>query len=262
MTTPLDPGFGLFEPEPEPEPEPEASPSVPRRRPRKVLFVAFVALGAVLIAGGAATLFRELTRKATPAEANAALQLEIATRWERIAAGKIFPATIRYSDSSGNSTVAHLVGIAPEASCRAALEPASYALVRGLSCATMLRATYIDDSGALATTVGVAVLRSPAAATQAANDAVSLAPSDGLHAVTFGGTTSDQFGDAARGTQGGLAGGPYIFLYTAGFTDGQPGTAAAQQEAELMSLGQGVDTGLKAVLTGHGKPCNMKDIKC
>jgi hypothetical protein len=260
MTTPLDPGYGLIDPEP--EPPPAASPGVPRRRSRRVLFVAFIALGAVLIAGGAATLFRELTRKATPAEANAALQQEIASRWERLPAAKIFPATVSYSDSSGNSQTAHLVGIAPLAACSAALDPAGYALVRGLGCVTMLRATYIDDSGALATTVGIAVLRSPAAATQAANDAASLATSDGLHVVTFAGTTSDQFGDAARGTQGGLAGGPYIFLYTAGFTDGQPTAAAAQQETELSAFGQGVDADLKAVLTGHGKPCSMKDITC
>lgn len=260
MTTPLDPGLGFSQPEP--EPEPEASPSPQRRPPRRVLFVALIALGAVLIAGGAAALVRELTRAATPAEAGVALQQEIATRWERLPAGKIFPATIRYSDSDGNSTAARLVGIAPATPCRAALAPAGYALVRGLGCTTMLRATYVDASGALATTVGIAVLRSPAAARQAVNDALSLAPSDGLHALTFSGTIADQFGDAARGMQGGLAGGPYVFLFTAGFTDGQPTAAAAQQQTELQSFGDGVGTGLKVVLTGHGKPCNMKDIKC
>lgn len=280
MTTPLDPGPWLGQPEPEPdpepelepqfqpvpapaaEPEPEASPSAPRRRPRRVLFIALLTVGVLLIGGGAATLFRELTRKATPAEANAALQQEIATRWERIVAGKIFPATITYTDSDGNATFARLVGIAPAASCQTSLEPTGYALVRGLGCATVLRATYVDASGALATTVGVAVLRSPAAATHAANDAVSLAPGDGLHAVTFAGTISGQFGDAARGIQGGLAGGPYVFLFTAGFTDGLPTTAAAQQQTELQSFGDGVGTGLKVLLTGHGKPCNMRDITC
>jgi hypothetical protein len=257
---PFDPGLGFSQPVP--GPEPQASPSVQRRRPRRVLFVALIAVGAVLIAGGAAALVRELTRHATPAEAAAALRQEIATRWERIPAGKIFPATVRYQDAAGNSMVAHLVGVAPAASCRAALEPTGYGLLRGLGCATILRATYVDESGGLATTVGAAVLQSPAAARQAAGDAVSLAPSDGLHVVTFGGTITDQFGDAARGVQGGLAGGPYVFLYTAGFTDGQPGTAAAQQQAELQAFGNGVDTGLQVVLTGHGKPCNMKDITC
>jgi hypothetical protein len=257
---PFDPGLGLSQPVP--EQDPQASRSVQRRRPRRVLSVALIALAAVLIAGGAAALARELTRHATPAEAAAALQREIATRWERLPAGKIFPATVRYQDAAGNSMVAHQVGIAPPASCRAALEPTGYGLLRGLGCATVLRATYVDESGGLATTVGVAVLRSPSAARRAANDAVSLAPSDGLHAVAFGGTITDQFGDAARGIQGGLAGGPYVFLYTAGFTDGLPGTAAAQQQAELQAFGTGVDTGLQAVLTGHGKPCNMKDIKC
>jgi hypothetical protein len=259
MTTPLDPVdpyLGLS------QPEPEASPGVRRRRPRRVLFVAFLVLGVLLIAGGGAALVRELTRAATPAEATAALQQEIASRWERLPAGKIFPATIRYQGAGGNSMLARLVGIAPPASCRAALEPAGYKLVRGLGCSTMLRATYVDSSGALAITVGIAVLRSPAAARQAATVAVSLAPGDGLHAVTFGGTVTDQFGDTARGTQGGLASGPYAFLFTAGFTDGQPSTAAAQQGDELQSFGNSMDTGLEVALTGHGKPCNMKDIKC
>lgn len=258
MTTPLDPvdpGLGLSQPA-------EASPRAQRRRPRRVVFVALVAAGAVLIAGGGAALFRELTRSATPAEAKAALQQEIATRWERLPAGKIFPATIRYQDAEGNPMLARLVGIAPPASCRAALEPAGYRLVRGLGCATMLRATYVDQSGALAITVGIAVLRSPAAARQAASIVLSLAPGDGLHALTFGGTIADQFGDAARGVQGGLPGGRYAFLFTAGFTDGQPSTAATQEQAELQSFGNSVDTGLQVVLTGHGNPCRMKDIKC
>jgi hypothetical protein len=268
MTTPLDPGYGLFEPEPEPEPEherepePEASPSVPRRRSRRVVFVALLTVGALLIAGGAAALVRELTRHATPAEATAALQQEIASRWQRLPAGKIFPATVRYQDADSNSLLARLVGIAPPASCQSALEPAGYSLVRGLGCATMLRATYVDASGALAITVGIAVMRSPREARLAASDALSMAPGDGLHALTFGGTITDQFGDAARGIQGGLAGGPYVFLFTAGFTDGQPTTAAAQQETELQTFGNTLVPGLEVVLTGHGKPCNMKDIKC
>jgi len=256
MTTPLDPGLGLS------QPEPEASPSVQRRRPRRVLFVALITLGVVLIAAGGAALGRELTRKATPAEEAAAMQQEIASRWERLPAGRIFPATVSYSDFAGNKMLARLVGISPPVSCRAAFEPAGYAIVRGLGCATILRATYVDASGALVTTVGVAVLRSPDAAFKAANIDVMKGPGDALRAVTFGGTIAGQFGDAARGAQGAAAGGPYLFLYTAGFTDGLPATAAAPQQEELSAFGRGVDIGLQSVLTGHGKPCDMKDIKC
>jgi hypothetical protein len=126
----------------------------------------------------------------------------------------------------------------------------------------MLRATYVDESGALAATVGVAVLRSSATAKKAADGLFSLAPDDGLHAVTFGGTIVGDFGDGARGAQGAVAGGPYLVLYTVGFTDGLPGTAATGQQEQLNSFGGGVDTALQAVLTAHGKPCNMKDIKC
>jgi len=256
MTTPLDPGPWVS------QPEPTASPSVPRRRSRRVVFVALLVVGVLLIAGGAAALVRELTRKATTAEANAALQIEIASRWERLPAAKIFPATLPYQDSESNTMDARLVGIAPPASCQAALEPAGYQLVRGLGCTTMLRATYVDASGAIAITIGIAVLRSTRAARLATSDAVSLAPGDGLHALTFGGTVTDQFGDAARGVQGGLSSGPYAFLFTAGFTDGQPTTAATQEETELQSIGNTLVPALESVLTGHGKPCNMKDITC
>jgi hypothetical protein len=259
MTTPLDPGLWLGQPEP--EPEPVAQPGV-RRRPRRVLFVTLIVLAVVGIAGGVAAIGRELTRSATPAEANAALQQEIATRWERLPAGKIFPATVSYHDTEGTVMTARLVGIAPPASCQAGLESAGYSMVRSLGCATILRATYVDESGALAATVGIAVLRSPAAAQHAVSDVTSLGPTDGLHAVSFSGTTAAQFGDAARGMQGGTAGGPYLFLYTAGFTDGMPGAAAVDQQQELVAFGSGVDLGLQAVLTGHGKPCTMKDIKC
>jgi hypothetical protein len=264
MTTPLepplDPGLGLSQPEPAVIPgEPRPSP---RPRRRRALFVALIALGAVLIAGGGAALVRELTRSATPAEAAAALQQEIATRWERLPAGKIFPATIIYPDSENNSMFARLVGIAPPASCRTALGAGGFANLRHLGCTTILRATYVDASGALATTVGVAVLKSPSAGRQAALIADSQGLSDGLHVVTFGGTTAAQFGDAARGLQGGLAAGSYILRYTVGFTDGQPGVAAQQQDALLANFGDGVSTGLRVALIEHGNPCEMKDIKC
>jgi len=262
MTIPLDPSLGLSQPEPQPEPAPEASPGAARRRPRRVLFVALIAVGAVLIAAGGAALGREMTRAATPAEAAAALQQEIASRWEWLPAGRIFPATVSYSDPEGTTMAARLVGIAPPATCRAALEPVSYGLVRDLGCATLLRATYVDASGTLATTVGVAVLRSPADALKAANSESLQVPARGLHAVTFGGTIAGQFGDAARGAQGAAAGGPYLFLYTAGFTDGLSGPVAAAQQEELSSFGSGVDARLQTVLTEHGKPCDMKDIKC
>jgi hypothetical protein len=259
MTTPLDPPL-----DPDPrlsQPESPASSSEPQR-PRRVLFSALIALGAVLIAGGGAATIRELTRSATPAEAAAALQQEIGTRWERLPAGKIFPATISYPDADGNPTVAHLVGIAPPASCRAALGATGYANFRRYGCATILRATYVDGSGALVATVGIAVVRTPTAAGKAATIAASLGANDGLDTVAFGGTISGQFADTARGIQGGIARGPYVFLFTAGFADGQPGVAALQQDAALTAFGTGVDTGLAAVLTRHGKPCQMKDIKC
>ncbi len=99
-----------------------AAPAERRRRPRRlgrgVALTLLVAAGLAGIGGGGAGLALELTRSATKAEVAAALQTEIAVRWQRLAAGKIFPEAVGYSTSDeGAPMTARLVGIAPPASC-------------------------------------------------------------------------------------------------------------------------------------------------
>lgn len=245
----------------EPDLTPPALPPPRRRRGRLIAVVVLVILGVACAAGGAVTLVRELTRSATKAEIAAAQAEEIATRWERLPAGKIFPARISYQNEEGVTTSATLVGIAPQASCQAALAPAAYSQIRALGCRTMLRATYLDASGTLATTVGIAAMPSPRAASSAQGDLVGQAPSAGLDAVPFAGTMAEDFGDAQRGAAGAQFDGPYLFLYTAGYTDGLPG-AAATGNLELGALGAGVLGAIEPVLISHGSTCSEKDIKC
>ena len=95
-----------------------------RRWVRSLVLLILTALGLTGIAGGGWLGYREMTRAATRAEISAAGQAELASRWERLTAGQMFPARVGYTGPEGVKTAAWLVGIAPRASCRAALDPA------------------------------------------------------------------------------------------------------------------------------------------
>lgn len=260
MTTPLDPELAG------PVAGGASVTSRGRRLSRRLLvLIALTVVGLAGIAGGGAGLVRELTRAATPAEQAAAVQQEIATRWQRLPAGKVFPAQITFAYTVYSDvwrTRARLVGIAPPVSCQVALEPTAYQLVRGLHCVTVLRATYVDAPGTTASTVAIAVFRSTNAAQTAQIALSSLAPAEGLHVVAYSGTVTGTFGDPSRGEFGTAIAGPYLLIYTAGFTDGMPGASAVNDTYEPYDLGTGVLAVLARVLTAHGSPCRMKDIRC
>jgi hypothetical protein len=124
------------------------------RRPRwhTPLLVVLSLAGVAGLAIGGFALHAELTRPATAAEAAAAGRAEIATRWQRLPAGRLFPATISYLSAGRQQTTARRVGIAPAASCAAALDPAVAAIFRARGCRAVLRASYTDSSGSLTVT--------------------------------------------------------------------------------------------------------------
>lgn len=231
-----------------------------RRRGGLVVLVALIVVGLAGVLGGGAALGRELTRKATNAEQSAALATEIASRWQRLPAGKIFPATISYLNADGYKATATRAAIAPQTSCQHALEPTTFQVLHALGCVAMLRATYIDAAGTQAATVGVAVMSSAAAAARAEGDLTPLLAGAGLDAVPVSGTIANMFGNAQRGEAATENAGPYLLLYTAGYTDGMPGTDASSDE--LDDLGTGILAALEPTLTRHTGPCTMKDIKC
>jgi hypothetical protein len=243
-------------------PVPVGAPAGPPRRRRGLAaVVALTVLGLVGVLGGGAVLGTELKRKPTSAEQTAALAAEIASRWQRLPATTIFPAAITYFDASGAKTTAGLAAIARETSCQRALEPAAFQQLHGLRCTAMLRATYVDASGTLATTVGIAVLPSPAAAERVQASLDPMKAGSGLYALPAAGTLATAFGSAQRAADGAEIAGPYLLLFTAGYTDGVPGGDVTIND-DLVALGSGVLAAMDKTLTSHTRPCAMKDIQC
>jgi hypothetical protein len=226
-----------------------------------VVIVALILVGLAGVLGGGALLAKELTRKATKAEQSAALNKEIASRWQRLPAGKIFPATVSYTDTNGGQLTLTRVGIVPQTSCRSALDPTAFQQVRPYGCAAMLRATYVDAAGTQAVTVGIAVFPSALAAQEAQGGLQSASSGAGLYAAPIAGTIADTFGNAQRGASDAQVAGAYVVLYTAGYTDGMPASAAKAND-QLSSMGSGVLATLEPTLSRHTSPCTMKDIKC
>jgi hypothetical protein len=258
---PLDPSQPLDGSQP-PDPSQPPAGRQPRRVRRLLTLAVLIVLGLAGVAGGGVALSHELTRNATKAEVTAAVNQEIASRWRRLQAGKIFPAKISYVDTQGDNATVTLLGIAPPASCRAALMPGTFQLIRSLGCSTMLRATYVNPAGTYAATVGIGVMPSTAAAGSAFTAIAPLKPAEGLNVVGFSGTITNSFGNADRGAVGiNGSSGPYVFLYSVGYTDGVPGNAAQGNE-DLATLGQGVLASVENVMTSHANPCSMKDIRC
>lgn len=176
---------------------------------------------------------------------------EMAKRWRTWPAGQIFPARVRYGlpgqvldSATGLNLYARRVGIALQAPCAAALDPAAAHVLARYGCVAVLRATYVDATGAFVTTVGVAVLRG---ARDAAMMRRALPGSGdrrpGVRAVPFPGTLTASFADRSRQVGSSIAAGPYIVLYTAGYADGRPylvGQKDQYARDELLSASQGV----------------------
>src|SRR5215469_17984692 len=106
---------------------------------------------------------------------------------------------MRFASADSNGTYsARLVGIAPAAGCDAALDPPAAAVLTRYGCTAVLRATYLDSSGTIAVTIGIAVMRSAHAATLADDSMSSLPESDNVRVAVFPGTIASGFTDAQR----------------------------------------------------------------
>src|SRR5579875_3461745 len=156
--------------------DPPASPALPRRGSalRLALASAFVVLG---LAGLAASLTgvvsQVLPRTFSPVQQHQIMSWEVASRWRDWPASRIFPATVGYQlpavlfgTGAGLPLTAHRVGVAPQAGCAAAVDPALAQVLDRRGCTAVLRSTYTDSTGSLVVTVGVVVMRgaAPAAA--------------------------------------------------------------------------------------------------
>jgi hypothetical protein len=243
--------------------DPQASDDQPRRAPvRRVVVLIALALGLTGLAISATGLAtRLLPRQFTAGQQQQIENWEIASRWQQLPAGQIFPASVRYQlsagvlqDGTGLSLDALRIGIAPQAGCGAGVTTSTVAAVlRREGCKAVLRATYVDSTSSYVTTVGVAVLPSDAAATQAyrslsqprlaaAGNAETSRQAGGILVVRYHGTAAAMY-DYSRQISKSFAKGPYLVMYAAGYADNRPSVPVASDRysaSEMKSLAQGV----------------------
>jgi hypothetical protein len=242
----------------------KASLDSPRREPRGRRAAALIALGLgvagfVISAAGMATQL--LPRQFSPVQQGQIENWEIASRWQQLAAGQIFPPSVSYQlpynvlqDATPLELAAHRVAIASQSGCGpGAITSAAAAVLRRDGCKAVLRATYVDATSSYVTTVGVAVLPSAAAAAKASQ---SLSPARltaarsteagrlaaGVMVVRYRGTAAAMY-NYNRQISGSVRAGPYLVMYTVGYADSRPHVPVASDrytQSEMTSLAQGV----------------------
>jgi hypothetical protein len=234
-----------------------AGPDPSPRRGRWAAMVAVLALGLCGLAGGAAGAVRQLLpREFSPAQQQQIQNWELTKRWRLWPAGQIFPATVGYQVSAdmlngtqGLGLTARRLGIAPQSSCGTAVSAAAAKVLAAAHCAAMLRATYVDASGSMVVTLGVAALPTAAAAMTAAPRLAAASRDQGLavHALAVARSPAASFRQPQRQYSTAYQVGPYIVLATAGFTDGRRHVQLNTDdyyEEEMSSLANGLAAGL------------------
>ena len=244
--------------------DPGAGGEPPRRgaRGRRAAALIALALGLAGLAISAAGLVTQvLPREFTRGQQQQIESWEIASRWQELTAGQIFPAKVSYQlpatvleDTTSLDLDAMRIGIAPQSGCGAGVTTAAAAAVlRHDGCEAVLRATYTDSTRSYVMTVGVAVLPSEAAAAQArqsltqagltsAGGAGTAGLAAGILVIQYRGSDAAKY-DYSRQLSGRIADGPYLVMYTAGYADSRPRVRLTQDqysEAEMTSLAAGV----------------------
>jgi hypothetical protein len=188
---------------------------------------------------------------------------QVSSRWQRLTAGQIFPATVSYvlpatvlQDAAPLALRALRVGIAPQQpDCTGGVtNAAAVAVLRRAGCRAVLRATYVDATRSYAMTVGVAVLPTAAAAARAQAelaaprlaatgdaDGAARLPA-GVSVVRFAGPAAELY-DYSRQMAASFTDGPYVVMYAAGYADGRPRVPVSQDvyaDDEMTSLARGV----------------------
>jgi hypothetical protein len=244
--------------------DPQASGDSPRREPRGRRAAALIALalgvaGFVISAVGLATAL--LPRQFSAVQQQQIKNWEIASRWQQLTAGQIFPASVSYQlpdtmlqDATSLDLTAHRVAIAAQSGCgTGATTAAAAAVLRRDGCKAVLRATYVDATSSYVTTVGVAVLPSEAAAKKAyqslSQPRLTAARSTGAGRLAAGVMVVRYRGTAAamynynRQISASFYDGPYLVMYAAGYADSRPHvpvTSDHYTDDEMSYLAQGV----------------------
>ena len=208
-------------------------------------------------------------RTFTPAQQRKIEAWDVAKRWRTTPKGDLFPARVRYrlaggsasgSSGKGLSLNASRLAIAPEASCRSAAG-GSQALMRrlkGEGCRALLRSTYVDSTGSLVLTAGIAVLKTPASAVATARF-LTGGPATGrggaarlvLAPFAVRGTPAARFRYPQRQLSWVVAAGPYLVMATVAYADGRPRvdvTTDSYVVQEMTSFAQAVTVRVAAPL--------------
>ena len=232
-------------------PAPPGSGYAPGQR-RPWLIMAALLLGlAGLTASAAGVVVQLLPRRFSAVQAEQLSTWEMLRRWRAWPAGQIFPRTLGYnlpgyelSGGRGLHLTARRVGIARMAHCASAVDAPAAKILTGQGCQVVLRATYVDATRSLVTTVGVAVMPSPAAAASAATAlSVGSGVRPGVVPVPFPRTIAALFGEQERQLTVATSDGPYLVLSAAGFADGRPRVRISTDRYtydEMFSLANGL----------------------
>jgi len=235
-----------------------------RRRTRKIAIAVLVLGGLGLVGFGTGALVQAMPRKFTAQQRQQITDWQFGKRWRDLTAAAIFPASVSYpapaalNDDPSLSLSAERLGVAKQASCASATDPAAAAVLDRDGCAAILRATYVDGTDSYVVTVGAAVLPGTAKASSAAR---AIAGADGvrsaLHAVPVTGTPAAAFTDKRRQLSGVVSAGTYVVLYTVGYADTRPKepvTGDSYTDAEMTSAGAGVAHDVLSVLAAPVPP--------
>jgi hypothetical protein len=235
-------------------------------------------LGAVGFAASAFGMAVQLLpRQFTASQQSQIEAWQVASRWQTMTAGQIFPATVPYQlpvtvleDATPLNLDALRVGIAPQQSdCAKAMTSAAAGAVLGREgCQAILRATYVDSTRSYVLTVGVAVLPTAAAASSAdtglARPLLAAARSThgaarlaaGVQVVKFSGTAGELY-DYNRQISASFNYGPYVVMYAVGYSDHRPRVPVSQDSyayGEMTSMAQGVAKSVAATLGTRPAP--------
>ncbi len=241
--------------QPEPGDSGGSQPAAPAPRRRRLGWAAMIlALGLGLsgLAGSAVGVMHQLLpRQFTVAQQQQIITWEMTSRWRRLPAGRIFPATVAYEipgpvldGSQGLVLSAHRLGISGPVGCDAGASAAAATVLIAGHCAAILRATYLDSSGSLVVTLGVGVLRSSAAAATAVARLKALRGlAMAVRAFPVPGTPARAFRDPRRQLALAVNAGPYVIMSVVGFADGRRHVLLASDsyyEHEMASLARGL----------------------
>lgn len=215
--------------------------------------VLLLGLGLCGLAAAAVGVAHQLMpRQFTAAQERKIMAWDMTRRWRALSAGQIFPAAVAYkipgqAVNSSQALVmdANRLAISSATGCASGVSGGAATVLAANHCSALLRATYLDSSGSMVATVGVAVLPDSQAASAAAR-ALTAHGQDlalAVRALPVAGTVASRFADGQRQLSDIESAGPYVILTTAGFTDGRRQVRLASDyyyDQEMTSLAAGL----------------------